>query len=66
MCFEWLACWYHDIPGLQKQDHGLTQDQAARELQVSDTVVKTAHSGWHSTSDACCRICSLGDRAKKI
>jgi hypothetical protein len=32
--------WYHEIPGFQKQDGWLTQAQAARELQVSDTVVK--------------------------
>jgi hypothetical protein len=32
--------WYHEIPGFQKQDGWLTQEQAARELQVSDTVVK--------------------------
>jgi DNA invertase Pin-like site-specific DNA recombinase len=32
--------WYHEIVGFQKQEGWLTQDQAARELQVSDTVVK--------------------------
>jgi DNA invertase Pin-like site-specific DNA recombinase len=32
--------WYHEIPGFQKQDGWLTQEQAARELQVSNTVVK--------------------------
>ena len=31
--------WYHEILGFQKQDGWLTQQQAARELQVSDTVV---------------------------
>jgi DNA invertase Pin-like site-specific DNA recombinase len=32
--------WYHEIVGFQKQEGWLTQDQAAKELQVSDTVVK--------------------------
>jgi Helix-turn-helix domain len=32
--------WYHEIVGFQKKDGWLTQDQAARGLQVSDTVVK--------------------------
>jgi DNA invertase Pin-like site-specific DNA recombinase len=32
--------WYHKIVGFQKQEGWVTQDQAARELQVSDTVVK--------------------------
>jgi hypothetical protein len=32
--------WYHEIPGFQKQEGWLTQEQAARELRVSNTVVK--------------------------
>jgi DNA invertase Pin-like site-specific DNA recombinase len=32
--------WYHEIPGFQKQDGWLTQEQAAEELRVSNTVVK--------------------------
>jgi len=32
--------WYHEIPGFQKQEGWLTQEQAARELGVSNTVVK--------------------------
>jgi DNA invertase Pin-like site-specific DNA recombinase len=32
--------WYHEIAPFQKQDGWLTLEQAARELQVSNTVVK--------------------------
>jgi len=32
--------WYHEIAPFQKQDGWLTQEQAARELAVSNTVVK--------------------------
>jgi len=32
--------WYHEIPGFQKQEGWVTQEQAARELGVSNTVVK--------------------------
>ena len=32
--------WYHEIAAFQKQDGWLTQEQAARELAVSNTVVK--------------------------
>jgi hypothetical protein len=55
--------WYHEIPGFQKQDGLLTQEQAARELQVSNSG-ETTHTGTHFAGHACGRVCSVGDRAK--
>ncbi len=41
---------YHKIAPFQKQDDWVTQEEAARELQVSDTVVKRLIQGARSSS----------------
>ena len=36
----WLDCGYHKIEPFQKQEGWVTQEQAARDLNISKTVVK--------------------------